>query len=905
MIIISFQETKVHDQKLPQAVHRSSSFLGQYIMMYNQMIQCCQQNLQVQKTAWLDSILNAVILRIIELKQHLEKLEGSRFQFLGYGLIEVHHTVYDIGMTKIPKPLTRPAHIQAKLEDIFAVVKEKRMMAQIEEEAAATVETEKPVEWWDAEANGETTSNKEPSKKDNIPEALQMTRKYLALIMAHEKTRFQDFQILISHRQVITWDKHRKLTREMWEKDLMGELKPKARPEVRKRSANLIHTVFRVYFKLKRERIERCKRDELLGLNLCDAPIFGVQQEQAEEFFYDIPKEGSVAIFKGEIPDPLDWLKENTALALKKEADKKKSPQDLKFQKLEAKKQAMLQKREEQMNMKAEALLLKKMMKNPTMHPGYTYPPSKYTGDIVKAIDYYHKSWDMFDVWETMDVKEKHVDIINLNDAIMQVQLEVLPEVDEEMRQELRKLKQALKNDYKTNEEEMPVNLTKRPKRKRVKKAPKSKFDDKVVDMIEVNCLQQSYVFDECDRIHNTYFLQNLIEQGFILEYPKQKLEDFIGDPNFGGEDLRAQTLPASPFHFEIRQYWWERCRDVSCGFRRMLLVGPDCSGRTNLIYALASVNDAVLFELDPHNVQGGSQSAPFLKRLVKMVVTCARALQPSVIRIKNVEKLFYSKIPPEEADMNLKIIRSYFVTKLFKTINKADNITVIGKVFVICRFLDITVEFKTRVTLAEQAWQSKTERITKFYWLLKMSHLCSALVKFASKARICILFSTATCTEPWLATASALLKQFPEVLLLPNNGYSLVVQVLKEWVYRNKVIPADLNVSNLARVLQGYSFGYLQDALDKFMSADRIVKIAAYGLSPMEVYDYFLEDTTQTTVEYDKYLVWYNEKTAQGIKEVKHLEDQREFNAAFEKYVTKKQKKKKAKSAPSSAAFK
>nr|XP_049694856.1 dynein regulatory complex protein 11-like [Helicoverpa armigera] len=331
-------------------------------------------------------------------------------------------------MTKIPKKLTRPAHIQAKLEDIFALVKEKRMMAQIEEEAAETAETERPVEWWDAEANGETASNKESSKKDNIPEALQMTRKYVALIMAHEKTR-----------QVITWDKHRKLTREMWEKDLMGELKPKARPEIRKRSANLIHTVFRVYFKLKRERIERCKRDELLGLNLCDAPIFGVQQEKAEvmlknrsklyqehekkhlehrnklkdeymknkkavvceelrdqirewfidwfesvQFFYDIPKEGTVAIFRGEIPEPFDWLKENTALALKKEADKKKSPQDLKFQKLEAKKLAMLQKREEQMNMKAEALLLKKMMKNPTMHPGYTYPPSKYTGDIVK-----------------------------------------------------------------------------------------------------------------------------------------------------------------------------------------------------------------------------------------------------------------------------------------------------------------------------------------------------------------------------------------------------------------------------------------------------------------------------------------------------------------------------------------
>uniref|UniRef100_A0A2A4J8Q7 ATPase AAA-type core domain-containing protein n=1 Tax=Heliothis virescens TaxID=7102 RepID=A0A2A4J8Q7_HELVI len=592
--------TKAHDKKLPQAVRRLSAILGQYIIMYNQIMECCQQNLQVQKTVWLDDILNAVILRIIELKHQLEKLEGSRFQFLGYGLIEVHHTVYDIEMTEIPKQLTRPKHVQAKLVDIFTRVKEKREEEQIAQETAEE-EKDKPVEtkhdWWDAEAN-EETSDKEPVEEENIPETV---------------------------------------------------------------------------------------------------------------------------------------------------------------------------------------------------------------------IDYYHKSWDLYDVWETMDVKERHVDIINLEDAIMQVQLEVLPEVDEHMRKELRKLKLALKNDYERNEEEMPVNLTKRSRRKRAKKTSKSEFNEKLFDMIE-----------------------SLIQQGFVLEYPKKKLEDFIGDSNFGGEDLRSQTLPALPFHFEIRQYWWERCRDVTHGMRKILLVGPDCSGRTNLIYALASINDAVLFQLDPYNVQGGLQSAPFLKRLVNMVVTCAKALQPSVIRIKHVEKLFYSKIPPAEADMNLKIIKYYFITKFMKNISKTDNITVIG-----------------------------------------------------------------TCTEPWLAKTSALLQQFPDVLLMPNNGYSLVVQVLKEWVYRNKVIPADLNVSNLAHSLQGYSFGYIQDALDKFMSADRIIKIAAYGLSPMEVFDFILADKTQTKIDYDKYLNWYNDKTAQGRKEMKHLEEQRQFQAAFEKYVT--MKKKKAKSAPSS----
>lgn len=46
-------------------------------------------------------------------------------------------------------------------------------------------------------------------------------------------------------------------------------------------------------------------------------------------FFHDIPKDGSVGIFKGEVPDPNEWLEENNALLLQKAANKKKNPQDV------------------------------------------------------------------------------------------------------------------------------------------------------------------------------------------------------------------------------------------------------------------------------------------------------------------------------------------------------------------------------------------------------------------------------------------------------------------------------------------------------------------------------------------------------------------------------------------------
>lgn len=49
----------------------------------------------------------------------------------------------------------------------------------------------------------------------------------------------------------------------------------------------------------------------------------------------------------------------------------------LKYEKLAAKEEEMMLKREELKKKKLEAELLKKIMKNPTLHPGYNYPLSK------------------------------------------------------------------------------------------------------------------------------------------------------------------------------------------------------------------------------------------------------------------------------------------------------------------------------------------------------------------------------------------------------------------------------------------------------------------------------------------------------------------------------------------------
>lgn len=40
----------------------------------------------------------------------------------------------------------------------------------------------------------------------------------------------------------------------------------------------------------------------------------------------------------------------------------------------------------------------------------------------------------MYDVWETLDVKVKYVHKVDLEDALVETKLEVLPEADEQMR---------------------------------------------------------------------------------------------------------------------------------------------------------------------------------------------------------------------------------------------------------------------------------------------------------------------------------------------------------------------------------------------------------------------------------------------------------------------------------------
>nr|XP_026496187.1 IQ and AAA domain-containing protein 1-like [Vanessa tameamea] len=808
---LEYQETKIHDKQICDAVQRLAEMLGSYILCYNDALDCLQHNLQVQKTEYIADVVEKIVLRILELKHQLTKLEGTPFQFLSNGLIQGKLTPFNTEFFNIPAKYERPEVIKLAIEAAFRRVEE---LKRAETKSYDNSENDQiprdglseNVNWWDDE-----TINATEHKGINVTEVYEVEeklseetlkrREIIALIQTHERTR-----------QVVRINTQQKQKREIWEKELKGILKPQAPFDLRERSAKLIQRVLRYYFELKRKRLRDCKRDELLNIKFYDTinteqPEIDkqvasdyyklskkyVQQREiicsrykqnylkkngndiAEEFrgyirdwfqkwyreakfFYDIPKEnqgGPIVIFKEELPSPLEWLDDYKAYLETKKANKNKTALQLKWEKEAGKEEEMMLKREELIKKKSEAVLLKKMMKNPTLHPGYRYPFSKKTNNILTAIQNYYNHWSDIDDGEANEAKEKFILNIDEEHLCMETKFEICNSIITDMMEELKLLKNSLKIEYERNEEEIPNPKKEKAKRKKKERKVKGKIRDDLQDI-----------------------LTDLANNGYLKEYPKMYFADFIGDVNYAGADLRCELLSTVPFGGEIRAVWWERCREVIHGFRRILLVGPRESGKTTLVHIMATVNDTALYELDPFKIEVENTNTEYLQELINSVVSCAKITQPSIIHIRYVERLFYTKVPTEEEYKNFDLIKKFFVRKLFKMIKKQDNITIIG-----------------------------------------------------------------SCTEPWMTKSKQMIKTFKYVLLLPETNYSTVYLILRNWALNNRTVPHNLDFQSLARVLRGYPFGYIVKKLDNFLTAKRIVHIAAYGLSSRDVYNFFLED--------------------------------------------------------------
>ena len=56
-------------------------------------------------------------------------------------------------------------------------------------------------------------------------------------------------------------------------------------------------------------------------------------------------------------------------------------------------------------------------------------------------------------------------------------------------------------------------------------------------------------------------------------------------------------------------------------------------------------MSDATLYEINPCQIEIENQNTEYLQQLINYTADCAKITQPSIIYIKHVHKLYYSKV--------------------------------------------------------------------------------------------------------------------------------------------------------------------------------------------------------------------------------------------------------------------
>ncbi|CAK1546321.1 unnamed protein product [Leptosia nina] len=487
-IDIDNQKNKAHDKDICDASLRLSGVLGSYVCCYNATFDCLQQNLQVQKTAYMENVVKALLTRILELKEQLRKLERTCYEYLSEGLIEYKLTPYDVELENIYFKNHRPRDIQRLVDDALREAKAVAHKDLMAEEVEESVGFEEEDRWWETDNEQVETKSKGINvgaiyavEKKMSQETLKR-KQLLSLIQAHEKSR-----------QTIQEYTLRNERRLLWEKELKGTLNPPARVELRERASLLIQTIIRKYFHLKRKKVTDCKLDQLLGINYCKQikDLRDVKEEENKiksktcelkkmynnkwkleykelktkfikkkegdiaddfrefircwfktwfeevQFFHAIPKEnqgGITRIIKNEISSPAEWLDEYNAYLEQKKATKHKTATQLKYEKLEAKREEMEFKREAMKKKKLQIELMRKLMKNPNIHPGYQYPESKKIEHLIEAVAVYKNKWSEWDDLNIVKVKKGHIREVDFEEICATVKEEICNSVENDMR---------------------------------------------------------------------------------------------------------------------------------------------------------------------------------------------------------------------------------------------------------------------------------------------------------------------------------------------------------------------------------------------------------------------------------------------------------------------------------------
>lgn len=261
--------------------------------------------------------------------------------------------------------------------------------------------------------------------------------------------------------------------------------------------------------------------------------------------------------------------------------------------------------------------------------------------------------------------QDPYVDLIEKQETLA-LENELRRTVDDMMRTELQLLQEALDRD-KGHKGKKPKKASKKMRRSG-KKSKKKKEKDLTPDRTTES------LFEE------------LVANGIIKLCPEVPLKDYIGENSYNSSV--AHNVPKEPKICvgDLRQVIAENCilplltqqlHETTPLVKSVLLTGAVGSGKDMLVYAACHEAGATLFDLTPSNIAGKYPGKSGLIMLLHLVTKVARLLQPSVIYMDNAERPFVKKVPKSDKSDPKRLKKD--LPKLVKNFCTEERIMLIG----------------------------------------------------------------------------------------------------------------------------------------------------------------------------------------------------------------------------------
>ncbi|KAJ8707730.1 hypothetical protein PYW07_011407 [Mythimna separata] len=414
--------------------------------------------------------------------------------------------------------------------------------------------------------------------------------------------------------------------------------------------------------KAKRTRVIYCKRDETIE-DITDEirdwfKDWYDNYNLYPQYPYDI-EGGTLAVLRGDYPT-IDEQKEADEIMMNETMGKTK--EEIMAERKALKKEAAVKLEAEKLMKRKQHEALIKMRCDPFGDPGYQIQKSPNMQALIQALQAYRVTWSIYDKYPSEfsgDVIYGYMRPFMTEDIMKEMYFECRKFVDTLMKIDLKMLVKLHQYEFEKNGLTYPIVKTRRKPRGR----PKPK-------VVKLN--KKFFRNSEC-----------IFDMGIVTK-PTVKLCDIYGDLNYAAYDFNIKdpnpTYPP-PGYGDIKRRLMLSCI-LGCGIqpgatrkKAVMLLGPARNGKRFLAETVAGELNAVKIDITPEVFTAVAEKP--LKALTQVFVL-AKALQPAVIFLRNIERVFAKRVPVEEKILNAAVLKGA-LGKMVKSIQDDDKVIFIA----------------------------------------------------------------------------------------------------------------------------------------------------------------------------------------------------------------------------------